>query len=95
MMISRRPNTLASKEYAPGPRNKIFKSMVAANTADNLQSKGVCGHLGRIDSMVPAPPSATATAVTGVRKPITKRALARNAANPTSHAATEGSGSRK
>lgn len=93
MIISRRPKSFASTEYAPGPRNKTFKSMVAAKTSDSLESNGVWGAMGSEENRIPAPTSMATLAATGVSSPTINRLPARNAATPTSQIMAVASGS--
>ena len=93
-MISRRPNTRASTENAPGPRAMMTHRMVRAKTAAVLESNSVGVQEGSRESQIPRAPSATALPVNGVKKPISNSPAARIAVKPTAQAAAVASGSR-
>jgi hypothetical protein len=95
MMTSLRPNNLASTEYAPGPMNKMLRSMVAAKSTVNPESKMGGRQLARPASPIAPAPNATRIAATGVKKPISNRPLARHSAKPTNVTAAFRLGSRK
>jgi hypothetical protein len=68
---------------------------VAAKSTVNAESKMGGRQLARPDSTIPPAPNATRMATTGVRKPISRRQLARHSANPITVAAAAELGARK
>jgi len=93
MMISRRPNTRASTENAPGPRHMMARSMVNPKTNEILESKRLGVQAGSNESATPTAPAATTAPASGVRKPIKSRTPAAKADRPMNHSAGAGSGS--
>jgi hypothetical protein len=85
-MISRRPNTRASTEYAPGPRRAIAISIVATSMIGNFSSNRVGVQAGRIENPTLIMPRSIRIATTGVRKPTNNKAPAARATKPTNHA---------
>jgi len=86
-MISRRPNTRASSENAPGPSKTMATKMVTAKTIAGLESNSVGVEAGSRESLTAIAPKPTAAPAIGVRKPISKRAPDTRAAAPASHVA--------
>jgi hypothetical protein len=87
MMISRRPNTRASAENAPGPTAKIVTSIVKPNISEILESKRLGVHAGNSENPTPAAPAATTAQTIGVRKPIKSIPPTAKAVRPMSKAA--------
>jgi hypothetical protein len=83
-MISRRPNTRASSEKAPGPRKMIPMSVVTANTTARRESKMTGVDAAQFDRATTTPPKPARAPAIGVRKPTSKKAPAKRAVNPTS-----------
>jgi hypothetical protein len=73
MMISRRPNTRASTENAPGPSPRIATSIVNPKMTEIFESKRSWGQAGSIENLTPAAPAATSHATSGVMKPTRSR----------------------
>jgi hypothetical protein len=93
MMISRRPNTRASAENAPGPTPIMVRSIVKPNMSEILESKRLGVHAGNSESPTPEAPAATIKQTTGVRKPIKSIPPAAKAARPMNKIAGVGFGS--
>ncbi len=87
MMISRRPNTRASTENAPGPSPMMATSIVKPKISAILVSKRFGEQAGSTENPTPTAPAATSNATTGVRKPIRSRAPATKAKAPMNHVA--------
>jgi hypothetical protein len=87
MMISRRPNTRASTENAPGPTPIIVTSIVKPNMSEILESKRLGMHAGNSESPTPTAPAATTAQTIGVRKPIKSIHPTAKAARPMSKTA--------
>lgn len=89
MMISRRPNKRASREYPPGPsktRAKLIVDMkIAGSTAANRFVLG----LGSQAAAMATAPIAVRLPARGVKSPIRRKVPLANASRPTAHSPTD------
>lgn len=75
MMISRRPNSRASSENAPGPRKARAMDITITSTMSGLVSNRVPVDPGSEESTAAMVLTATMMLATGVIRPITTKAL--------------------
>jgi len=85
MMISRRPNSRASNENAPGPRNTIAAVMMPAKIAVSLASNRFGVGAAKNENPIPKAPKPTTTPATGVRNPMSNAPPANSPSRPPSH----------
>jgi hypothetical protein len=94
-MISRRPNTRASIENAPGPRITMASKMLTAKTTEMYDPNRVQVQAGTSENPMQAAPNATMTPANAVRKPSQSRVPEATPTKPANHVAAEGLGSRR
>jgi len=82
-MISRRPNSRASIENAPGPRKTIAALIITANMIGSFASNRFGVAAGNHANAIPRAPTPTRAAAIGVRNPIESKAPLLAAAKPT------------
>lgn len=85
-MISRRPNSLASTENAPGPRKTMARVMMKAKRVGSLASNKFGLEGGSSENPMPTAPRPSTTATSGVRIPINKAPPAATPNKPAIHA---------
>jgi len=84
-MISRRPNSRASTENAPGPRNTMAAAMIAAKTAVSFWSNRFGVGAVKMENPMAMAPRPLRMPAMGVRTPINKAAPAASPNKPQSH----------
>jgi len=94
MMISRRPNSRASMENAPGPSMTMASRIVVAKAISVLESKNGVAEAGSRSTQAPPPNQVTAAAI-GVRKPASRKAADTSADKPANQMAAVGLASRR
>ena len=85
-MISRRPNSRASRDKAPGPKAVMVPSIANPKAHASLQSKMFSGQPGSQEIAMPIAPTVAITPTIGVRKPISSRQPAASVPTPIIHA---------
>lgn len=88
-MISRRPNTRASTENAPGPRPMIAKRIAAPKITVSSELHTLDFGTGMSEIASPPPASATSPPAIGVKKPTTSNVPVEKANRPANHVAGE------
>ena len=82
MIISRRPNSRASSDSAPGPRRTIAAAMVTIKIVVSLVSNKLAAGARNHDKVELRMPSATTTPAMGVRKPTARATPLASSSNP-------------
>ena len=82
IMISRRPNTRASTENAPGPRKMMASSIIAPKTTGSIELNKFGVQVGSSENPIPIPPMPTVAPAIGVRRPSKSSTPAARAIEP-------------